>query len=454
MALKSINPYNNKVIEEFGEFDSKQTTNLVRESAATFREWRKTSIEDRALMMRSVADLLMKKREKYARTITLEMGKPIPESRREIEKCSWVCEYYADHAAKFLESQEIATDADQSYVRYDPLGPVLGIMPWNFPFWQVFRFAAPTLMAGNTVLLKHASNVQRCALIIESIFIESGFPEGSFRTLVIGSGNIEPVIADENVRAVTFTGSDTAGAKVAEAAGKHIKKTVLELGGSNAFIILGDADLDEAVQTGIRARMQNGGQSCIAAKRFIVVEEIANKYINKLKEAIQKLKVGDPLVKGTDIGPLASIAQAEGVHRQVQDSIEKGAKLILGGKQHEAFYDPTLMTDVKPGMPAFDEEVFGPVLPISVVGDVKEAIELSNRSRFGLGVTVFTRDRKQAMEMIPEIEDGAVFFNELVKSDPRLPFGGTKRSGYGRELGMFGIREFVNIKTVWSKSLS
>ncbi len=349
----------------------------------------------------------------------------------------------------FLHREAVAADSHLAFIQYEPLGTILGIMPWNFPFWQVFRFVAPTLMAGNVVLLKHASNVQRSARAIQNILDKAGFPRGVFQNLIIGAEQVKNVIEHPAVKAVTLTGSESAGESVAAEAGSKIKKTVLELGGSNAFIVLDDADVDKAVEIGLKARMQNGGQSCIAAKRFIIQKKISKEFIEKFKHKLNTLVVGDPFEENTDIGPLSSVEQAEKVKDQVRRSVEMGARIIAGSQPEGAFYHPTLVVDVKPGMPLFDEEVFGPVAPVIIVKNEEEAIELNNKSLYGLGVSLFTNDLDKAEELVPEFEDGAVFINALVKSDPRLPFGGTKRSGYGRELSIAGIREFVNIKTVY-----
>ena len=399
--------------------------------------------------MKNAGGLLRTNINEYAESITAEMGKPLKESKAEVEKCAWVCDYYAENAAKFLAPETIETDAFKSQVYFEPLGPVLGIMPWNFPFWQVFRFCAPTLMAGNTVLLKHASNVQICARHIEQIFSASGFPTAVFRNLVIGSGRIENVIKHASVKAVSLTGSELAGQKVASAAAMEIKKSLLELGGSNAFVILEDADIQKAVATGIKARFQNAGQSCIAAKRFIVHRKVSDSFISMFLGEMKKLKTGDPLKEETDLGPLSSVRQAEAVEEQVERSVAMGARLLFGGSRNRAFFQPSLLTNVLPGMPLFDEEVFGPVAPVTIVEDTREAVALANATGFGLGVSLFTRDLKKAEALVSEFHDGAVFINAMVKSDPRLPFGGTKRSGYGRELAAEGIREFVNVKTVY-----
>jgi len=449
MILKSINPFTNETIREFEEYTGEKVENLLLESKGAFEKWKKTDFEYRSFLMTKVAGSLRFNLNEFAEAITSEMGKPVKESRAELEKCAWVCEYYAKNARLFLATETIDTDAYKSYVYYEPLGPILGIMPWNFPFWQVFRFCIPTLMAGNTVLLKHASGMQICAHHIEKIFETSGFPEGVFRNLVIGSERVENIIKHESIKAVSLTGSETAGQKVAAAAGSEIKKTLLELGGSNAFVVLEDADIKKAVQIGVKARFQNAGQSCIAAKRFIVHRKVSDEFIALFLQEIKKLKSGDPLKEDTDLGPLASIQQAEMVEYQVRRSVDMGANLLIGAIRDKAFFQPTVLTNVSPGMPVFDEEVFGPVAPVTIAENTAEAIALANATDFGLGVSLFTSDLKKAGDLIHEFEDGAVFINAVVKSDPRLPFGGTKRSGYGRELAEAGIREFVNIKTVY-----
>jgi succinate-semialdehyde dehydrogenase/glutarate-semialdehyde dehydrogenase len=449
--LKSINPYTNSVIEEFEEFSDSKLENKLTMSGDAFEKWKLTSFKQRKLLMTKVSGLLIKNKKLYAGAISCEMGKPVNEALAEVEKCAWVCEYYALNTETFLHREIIETDADASYVYYEPLGTILGIMPWNFPFWQVFRFAVPTLMAGNTVLLKHASNVQVCARHIENIFIEAGFPSSVFLNLVIGSGKVGKIIGHQTIKAISLTGSELAGKQVAENAGRKIKKTVLELGGSNAFVVLEDADIEQAVAVGIRARMQNAGQSCIAAKRFIVDKKVSDRFIALFKEEIGKLSVGDPMDESTDLGPLANIHQAESVEMQVNKSVEMGAKVIVGGERLNAFYLPSLLINVRPGMPLFDEEVFGPVAPVITASSTDEAVVLANKTKFGLGVTLFTNDLKLAENLVHKFNDGAVFINSMVKSDPRLPFGGTKQSGYGRELSAHGIREFVNVKTVYLK---
>ena len=449
MSLRSINPYTNSVIEEFEESSEGKLDELLLQSGEAFEQWKRSGFEYRKLLMKNVSRELHQNKNVYAESITAEMGKPITESRAEVEKCSWVCDYYADHAEIFLKTESVDTDADLSFVTYEPLGTILGIMPWNFPFWQVFRFAVPTLMAGNTVLLKHSSNVQICARNIENIFTEAGFPGSVFRNLVIGSGKVKKIIESDIVKAISLTGSEFAGQKVAETAGWNIKKTLLELGGSNAFVVLADADIEKAVETGIKARMMNAGQSCIAAKRFIVEEKISEKFISLFKEGLKTIVTGNPINEETTLGPLATIQQAETVAEQVRISVEMGARIIAGAYPDKTLYPPTIVVDVRPGMPLFDEEVFGPVAPIIIAKDTSDAIALANQTTFGLGVSLFTNDIKKARDLGPEFHDGAVFINALVKSDPRMPFGGTKRSGYGRELAIQGIREFVNIKTVY-----
>jgi succinate-semialdehyde dehydrogenase / glutarate-semialdehyde dehydrogenase len=387
--------------------------------------------------------------------MTTEMGKTLKSAIAEAEKCAWVCRYYAEHAAEFLADVPASTDATKSFVRYQPLGIVLAVMPWNFPFWQVFRFAAPALMAGNVGLLKHASNVPQCALAIEDIFSKAGFPEGAFQTLLVGSDRVEALINDDRVKAATLTGSEFAGASLAAAAGKQIKKTVLELGGSDPFIVLESADLEAAASTAVTARLLNNGQSCIAAKRFIVADAVADEFEKRLVEKYQVLKIGDPMDENTDIGPLATPGILDDLDKQVRACIEKGAKVLVGGQplsdRPGNFYLPTILSDFPPGTPADQEEFFGPVALLFRVSDINAAISRANDIPFGLGASAWTTDPEEADRLIDELEAGAVFINGLVKSDPRLPFGGVKRSGYGRELGIQGIHEFVNIKTVWIK---
>ena len=449
MVLRSINPFSGEVIEEFPEDSTGKIDVLIQESSKAFEDWKRTKFDYRSSLLKKVSSLLLDNTGEFARPITMEMGKPITESGAEVKKCAWVCDYYAENGENFLKAETVVSDADESYVFCEPLGTILGIMPWNFPFWQVFRFAVPALMAGNTILLKHSSNVQICARNIERIFTEAGFPEGVFRNLAIGSERVKEVIENDIIKAVSLTGSSQAGQKVAAIAGNKTKKVLLELGGSNAFVVLDDADVELAVATGVRARMMNGGQSCIAAKRFIVHQDISKRFIELFAEKIKTIQTGDPMDAITEMGPLSSIKQAEEVEKQMLLSVEMGAKLKVGGSRDRAFFPPVLMTEVRPGMPVFDEEVFGPVAPVIVARDTDEAISLANNTKYGLGVTLFTRDIERAKRLVPEFPDGAVFINELVKSDPRLPFGGTKQSGFGRELSAQGIREFVNIKTVY-----
>jgi succinate-semialdehyde dehydrogenase/glutarate-semialdehyde dehydrogenase len=452
MSLSSINPATDEILETFPETSERERGEMLARSHAAFLEWRTVPVAARAERMREAAKILRTRRASYARTMTLEMGKPIVQSEAEVDKCAWTCEYYAEHAAGMLAIDPRETDASRSYVRFDPLGPVLAVMPWNFPFWQVFRFAAPALMAGNAGVLKHASNVPRTALSIEDVFRDAGFPHGLFRTVLVPGSAVNALIADPRIVAVTLTGSDRAGSTVASEAGRLIKKTVLELGGSDPFIVLEDADLPAAARNAADARLINSGQSCIAAKRFIVVEAVAEQFLERFKAELASRRVGDPLDRETQVGPQARRDLRDALHRQVQESIKRGARLLLGGEVPAgkgAFYPPTLLVAVSKGMPAFDEETFGPVAAVISAKDETDAVRLANDSTFGLGASLWTRDRARAERMASEIEAGAVFVNGQVKSDPRLPFGGIKRSGYGRELSEFGLREFVNIKTVW-----
>ncbi len=449
MEFKSINPFNGEHVGTYRAHSDAELDAKLAKSARAYASWRRVPLAERARLMAKAGQVLLDNVEEYAQMITLEMGKPISESRGEVNKCAWVCDYYAENAAAFLADEVIATDASQSFVRHDPIGSVLAVMPWNFPFWQVFRFAAPTLVAGNTGLLKHASNVFGCATFIEEVFTKAGFPEGVFQNLLIHHDLTEKIIAHDGVKAVTLTGSERAGSAVAALAGKYIKKSLLELGGNNAFIVWEDADLDQVVQTAVNARMLNAGQSCIAAKRFILLEGIYDEFVSKFTAALSALKAGDPMENTTQVGPLARKDLADELQRQVQESVAAGAELIYGGTQDGCFHAPTVLGGVRPGMPAFDEETFGPLAAMIKVSDEAEAFRLSELSKYGLGVTVCTQDVEKAIAMIPEVSDGAYFINELVKSDPRLPFGGTKLSGYGRELGKDGIMEFVNRKTVY-----
>jgi succinate-semialdehyde dehydrogenase/glutarate-semialdehyde dehydrogenase len=455
MGIATINPATGETIKTFESESAESIEAKLALSQQTFEQYRQTSMTQRAIWLNKAADILERDKVRFGKIMTTEMGKPLKSAIAETEKCALVCRYYAEHAADFLADVPASTDASKSFVRYQPLGVILAVMPWNFPFWQVFRFAAPALMAGNVGLLKHASNVPQCALAIEDIIKEAGFPQGAFQTLLIGADQVAAIINDERVKAATLTGSELAGASLAATAGKQIKKTVLELGGSDPFIVLESADLEAAVSTAVAARMLNNGQSCIAAKRFIVAEAVADEFEQRFVEKFQTLKIGDPMDENTDVGPLATPGILEDLDQQVQTCIEKGSKVLVGGHRLSDrvgnFYLPTILTDFPPGTPADQEEFFGPVALLFRVPDIDAAIELANSTSFGLGASAWTADEEQANRLIDELEAGAVFINGLVKSDPRLPFGGIKRSGYGRELGVQGIHEFVNIKTVWVK---
>lgn len=451
-VTKSVNPFSGKEIKTYKNHTAQEVSNIIDKADARFYKWRKTSFSERKKLMLAVAEELKKNKQEYANTMVEEMGKPISQAVSEIEKCAWVCEYYAENAEKHLADDVIETDAQKSYIRFEPLGVVLAVMPWNYPYWQVFRFAAPALMAGNIGILKHASNVFGCALNIEKIFKRAGFPENCFTTLLIGSDQVEAVLENPKVKAATLTGSGPAGSSVASIAGKNIKKTVLELGGSNALMVLSDCDMEKTIETCVQARFQNAGQSCIAGKRLLIDESIADEFVEKLVEKVKTLKSGDPKDEETYIATLAREDLAEDLEKQVKETVDAGAKLLLGGKRNKAFFEPTILTNVTKNMTAFKEETFGPVLTITTFKDFNEAIELSNNSRYGLGVSVFTKDLETIEKEVFRFDEGAVFINELVKSDPRLPFGGVKESGYGRELSKHGIREFVNRKTVFIKS--
>jgi succinate-semialdehyde dehydrogenase/glutarate-semialdehyde dehydrogenase len=455
MAIATINPATGELLKSFEPLNDAEIATKLDVAQQTFTQYSKTNFESRSLWMQSCADILEQEKTKFAELMTLEMGKPFKAALSEIEKCALVCRYYAENAAGFLADVPVKTDATHSFVRYQPLGIILAVMPWNFPFWQVFRFVAPALMAGNVGLLKHASNVPQCALAIEEIIQRAGFPTGVFQTLLIGAAQVASLIADDRVKAATLTGSEAAGASLAAAAGKQIKKTVLELGGSDPFIVLASADLEASVSFATTARMLNNGQSCIAAKRFIVVEEIADKFENLLLEKFAALKIGDPMQPDTDLGPLATPDLVKELDQQVQATIQNGAKLLIGGHplsdRPGNFYPPTIITKIPPGSPAEQEEFFGPVALLFRVPDIDVAIKVANSTPFGLGASAWTTNDRERDRLIEEIEAGAVFINGMVKSDPRLPFGGIKRSGYGRELSIQGIQEFVNVKTVWVK---
>lgn len=453
--MQVINPTNGEALKKYEEMTPEQVRIIIAGSHAEFLEWRKTSFAHRAELMNKAAEILRSRSEEYAVLMAQEMGKPIKDGKGEVEKCAWVCEYYAENAEKILSREYIETEASSSYASFQPIGIVLAVMPWNFPLWQVFRFAAPALMAGNAGVLKHASNVPGSALAIESVFRDAGFPEHVFRTLLIGSRQVEAVIENPLIKAITLTGSTPAGKAVAKKAGEMLKKTVLELGGSDPYIILSDANLEEAVLACVTSRLINAGQSCVAAKRFIVVESIKEQFETLFLEQMKTYKMGDPLDEDTTIGPQARHDLRDELHEQVKASIAKGAVCLLGGEIPDssgAFYPPTVLTNVQKGQPAYDEELFGPVASIISVKDETEAIRVANDSIFGLGAAIFTGDKAKGERIAEtELEAGCCFVNSFVKSDPRLPFGGIKESGHGRELANYGIKEFVNIKTVYVK---
>ncbi len=452
MVMQSINPATEEVLASFEDFSPAQVEAALEHAHDAYRSWREASFGERATRMQAAARILRAQNARWATLMTSEMGKPIVEAEAEVEKCAWGCDFYAEHAARFLADEPVATNARESFVAFEPLGVVLAIMPWNFPFWQVFRFAAPALMAGNAVVLKHASNVPQCALAVEEVFQQAGFPEGLFRTLLVPGSQVEPLIADPRVQAVTLTGSSEVGQRVAGAAGRNLKKHVLELGGSDPFIVLADADLDAAAAVAVRARNQNSGQSCIAAKRFIVEEPVADAFTATFAAAVQALRVGDPCERDTLVGPLARADLRDTLVGQVEASVAQGARAVVGGSvlgTQGYFYAPTVLEGVSDQMPAFREETFGPVAAVVRARDAEDALRLANDTPYGLGANLWTRDLERAKQLARKIEAGNVFINGMVASDPRLPFGGVKRSGYGRELGVFGIREFTNIQTIW-----
>lgn len=462
MAIATINPTTGELVKTFEPLTSESIADKINIAQATFEEYRHTSFEQRATWLNAAADLLLAEKDRFGQLLTLEMGKPIKAAIAEVEKSASVCRYYAEEGEKHLADVAIDTDASHSFVKYQPIGIVLAVMPWNFPFWQVFRFAAPALMAGNVGLLKHASNVPQAALAIEEILLKAGFPAGAFQALLVGADQVANILADERVKAATLTGSEPAGASLASAAGKLIKKTVLELGGSDPFVVMESADLEAAVAMAVTARMINNGQSCIAAKRFIVQESIADAFIQKLIEKYAALKVGDPMNPATDIGPLATPTILHELEAQVQKAIQQGGKILIGGDrsaliqsnpdlQHGNFYPPTILAEISVDAAIAQEEFFGPVAMVFRVPDLDAAIRLANDTPFGLAASAWTTVDTERDRLISEIEAGSVFINSMVKSDPRLPFGGVKRSGYGRELGAAGIHEFVNVKTVWVK---
>ena len=453
MPLASINPATGATIRTYPEMSPREVDDIVQQADRAYAAWHRTPFAARATVMISVGSILRRQRDAFARLMAQEMGKPVTQGRSEAEKCAWTCDYFAEHAAQFLAPELVPTDASNSFVAFEPLGVVLAVMPWNFPFWQVFRAAAPALMAGNAIVLKHASNVSGCALAIEQVFRDAGLPAGLFRTLLIGSNRVAEVIEHPLVTAVTLTGSTAAGQAVASKAGAMLKKTVLELGGSDPYIILEDAELESAAQSCAAARLVNGGQSCVAAKRFVVVESVRQRFEELLVAQMRASVMGDPLDEATTIGPMARHDLRDALLRQVQTSVQRGARALLGGAKPDskgAYYPPTVLTDVAKGMPAYDEETFGPVAAIISVTDEAGAIRAANDSIFGLGAAIFTRDSARGERIAhTEIQAGCCFVNTPVRSDPRLPFGGVKQSGYGRELSVFGIREFVNIKTVY-----
>jgi succinate-semialdehyde dehydrogenase / glutarate-semialdehyde dehydrogenase len=455
MAIATINPATGETLATFTPLSEVEIAQKLALAETTYLQYGSTTYEQRSQWLNSAADILERNKEQFARMMTQEMGKPLKSALAEVEKCALVCRFYADKAAEFLAEEYIESDASKSYIAYQPLGIILAVMPWNFPFWQVFRFAAPALMAGNVGLLKHASNVPQCALAIEQIIQEAGFPTGAFQTLLIGASQVAAIVEDERVKAATLTGSEPAGASLAAIAGNKLKKTVLELGGSDPFIVLESANLEAAVSTAVTARMLNNGQSCIAAKRFIICDRLYNDFEELLTAKFQALKVGDPLNSDTDIGPLATATIRDEIEQQVQRAVQQGAKILIGGQPLRElpgnYYLPTILTDIDPQSSIAQEEFFGPVALLFKVADLKSAIALANNIPFGLGASAWTNDPSEQQRLIKEIAAGSVFINGMVKSDPRLPFGGMKRSGYGRELGELGIKEFVNIKTVWIK---
>ncbi len=451
MPIISHNPATGEDVQTFQELTDEQIKNKIAKAHSAFEMYKKKPLEQRAHMLRVVADHLREYKEKYARLIVEEIGRPLSPAIAEIEKCAWVCEYYAEHGGSMLAKEYVHTDAHESYITFEPLGIVCAVMPWNFPFWQVLRFAAPALIAGNVCVLKHASTVPRCAEAIEHIFLECGYDVGIFQNVFVSGSRTEQIIRDPRVKAVTLTGSEWAGRKIAEIAGDEIKPVVLELGGSDAFIVLASADIEQAARVGAAARLQNCGQSCIAAKRFIVEESVYDRFVELFVVEFAKYVPDDPFKEGAQIGPLASRSSLEDVETHVRQSVENGAQILCGGFRIERpgyFYTPTILGDVRPGMSAYHEEIFGPVASLIRVPDEVEAIRVANDTRFGLGSSLWSTDQQQIERIIPHIEAGCVFVNSMVKSDPRLPFGGVKKSGIGRELSYFGLREFVNVKTV------
>lgn len=451
-TIWSKNPFTGEKLKSYEEDTSVSIKQKLELTQSIQEEWSNRTLKERCGQLEKVSNLLMERKQEYAELMTSEMGKPISQSIAEIEKCAWACDFYSYNAEDLLSDEIIETDAEESFISYDPLGCVLAVMPWNYPFWQVIRFAAPTLTAGNTGILKHAKNVPGCAKALEKLFLDAGYPTGCFQSILAGHDEIEELIAHETIKAVTLTGSEKAGRGIAQIAGKNLKKTVLELGGNNACIVFDDANLDKHLGTMVKARMQNTGQSCIAAKRFIVCSEIYDEFVQRFTEETKTLEKGNPKNESTYIGVLAREDLAETLKEQVDKSLQQGARLVVGNQMDKAFFEPTILADVEKGMPAFDEETFGPVAAIVKAESREHAITLTNDSNFGLGAMLFTEDIEGALELIPKISDGAFFINDMVKSDPRLPFGGTKASGYGRELSREGILAFVNKKTVYLKN--
>ena len=448
MSFKSINPYNQEVLNEFPALSDREIAAKIALSETAFASWRRTSFAQRRERLLRLRELLVERADGYAKTITSEMGKTLAEAQGEVLKCTTLCDFYAREGEAFLQPEQIPTEMHKSYVRFDPIGAVLGIMPWNYPFWQVLRYAVPAIMAGNVALLKHSPNVPQVATDLEQLFLDAGFPEGVFQSLLIFVSDVQDVIKSSIVQGVTLTGSGRAGSSVASISGKQIKKTVLELGGSDPFIVLADADLEKTLNTAIKARFQNAGQSCIAGKRFIVVDEIFEAFSHAFQERVAALAQGDPMNPSTQVGPMARLDLAQSLKRQLKESLDEGAILLAGGTCEGANFQPTVLTHVVPGMTAFYEETFGPLAALVRASDDRNAISLANQSEYGLGASLWTQDLDRAQQLAAEIDSGAVFVNGLVRSDPRLPFGGIKKSGYGRELSGYGIREFVNVKTV------
>jgi succinate-semialdehyde dehydrogenase / glutarate-semialdehyde dehydrogenase len=448
MTLKSVNPFNQDVLAEFQELSPQELEAKLKYSQKAFQDWSNTSVAIRSELMKRASTILRDECDKYASVISREMGKIFSEAKAEINKSADACIYYADNAQAFLRDEHVRTEASKSYVMYAPTGAILAVMPWNFPFWQVFRFAVPALMAGNVALLKHASNVPQCSKLIEEIFLKAGFPDGAFQSLLINNNNVEAVLSSDVVQGLALTGSEKAGAIVGSTAAKQIKKSVLELGGSDPFIVFDDADLEQTVKVAVKSRMQNAGQSCIAAKRFIVAREIGSRFVELFKTQIEALKQGDPFVQETTTGPMARIDLAEELEGQMRKSIDLGARLVTGGKRNGANVQPALLDHVSPGMVAFDEETFGPLAAVSYFSNEAEALGLANRSRYGLGASVWSSDLERAERIARQVQSGTVYVNSLMRSDARLPFGGIKKSGYGRELSKHGMLEFVNVKSI------